>query len=416
MLHQHNVQFEKLVKKEDFEAAHEMLDAQYSKLKAMLEENENHRKGLKSRFKQVVGKNMFSPIGSDTPSTPPTFIERPSSSVTALFPPPGVPKRKVGEEEEDRLLKLPPSVGGGGEADSTKANDDVEDETGTPEFGVTFSKLTLEAQKDLEKRVRDQEFLIQMLELDIVQKTRMLDHLRAGMLSYRSMGMRKPSHSDRELRMRINDGEDIKVKPCEVVRALVFDCGTSETKALLYTYERSKACQVTIEQIVLKGDGGSTKRSGVIEHILNRTWRKNVVKDFSDLYLEATSRNKSNTHGESGTGLDFCIVGASAWARKKYDDVATNNEKNRLMYELRESGLFPKIFAQEDESSFELLATIYAFYMARETGMIGHREEFKGVLGSGGGSGATRGRPGVVGPRGVRDGRARRHRRRVRRR
>ena len=172
------------------------------------------------------------------------------------------------------------------------------------------------------------------------------------------------------------------------IRALVFDCGTSETKALLYTYDRSKDCPVTMKEIRLDDEDKKKKRPGVIDHIVASppTWETGVIEKFSNLYLKATSMASDPDSKKHQKGLDFCIVGASAWARKHYKSTKLNDEKNQLMYRLRESGLFPKIFVQRDESFFELLATIFAFSLGKATGMIAKEHAFGGVLGSGGGS------------------------------
>ena len=244
--------------------------------------------------------------------------------------------------------------------------------------------MPYEMQQRLEGQVTSQKIRIEELEEEIAQKSQLLDILKSGLKTYKSYGARKPSKSQRELEYQILSGDlDTPVPPTKV-KALVFDCGTSETKAILYTYmENSKGCDVSMEEVHLDDEDPKSKRPGVIEAIEGGKIDE-VVEKFSNLYLQATKSNVKSHH--EMTGLDFCIVGASAWARKLYENQKTNQDKNRLLYELRENGLFPKIFPQSDESAFELLATLLAFTSAKKMGMIPKHYVFGGVLGSGGGS------------------------------
>lgn len=226
--------------------------------------------------------------------------------------------------------------------------------------------MPFEMQQKLEGQVTSQKIRIEELEEEIAQKSQLLDILKQGLKTYKSYGARKPSKSQRELEYLLMSGEKASPIPPTKVKALVFDCGTSETKAILYTYmENKNGCDISMEEVHLDDEDKKQKRPGVIEAIEAGTTDE-VVEKFSNLYLQATKSN-SKSHHES-TGLDFCIVGASAWARKLYENHKVNQDKNRLLYELRENGLFPKIFPQSDESAFELLATLLAFTSAKKIG------------------------------------------------
>ncbi|MDC3321430.1 hypothetical protein OAV88_02400 [bacterium] len=246
-------------------------------------------------------------------------------------------------------------------------------------------RMSFDLQQRLEGQVTSQKMRIEELEEEIAQKSQLLDILKSGLKTYKSYGARKPSKTQREMDFMFMSGKNPPSLPATKVRALVFDCGTSETKALLYTYtNNSKGCDISLEEVYLDNEAKGTKRPGVIEAIESGTI-DDVVETFSNLYLQATkSDGKSKTH--EMTGLDFCIVGASAWARKLYTNLKVNQDKNILLYELRENGLFPKIFPQSDESAFELLATLLAFTSGKKVGMIPMDFVFSGVLGSGGGS------------------------------
>lgn len=268
-------------------------------------------------------------------------------------------------------------------------------------------RMSVEDSDALQRRVEKQKKLIERLRQEISERTAMLENLRSGLRTYKSLGMtRKPSHAEREEAMstgstvieiraeakhdamHFGDDESSKTDMTRrVVRALVFDCGTSETKALLFKYDSKRECKISMCEVHLDQEPKGMKRPGVIEYITNQTWDEGVVDTFSALYLKATAmQDEESGSSQHGGGLDFCIVGASAWARKLYERDELNIDKNRLLHELRESGLFPKIFPQKDESSFELLATMYAFSEGQNTGMIKESETFTGVLGSGGGS------------------------------
>lgn len=163
------------------------------------------------------------------------------------------------------------------------------------------------------------------------------------------------------------------------MNGLVFDCGTNETKALLYTYKQGSVCDIQMKEIKSK----SGWRDGIVMHLIKGTDLSFLTEKFTELYLETCDMigNKSKE-----SALDFCIIGASSWARKFNGDTELSKRKNEFMQKLRNGGFWPVIFNQNEESHFELLATIFGFSIAQNVNMIPRYLTFGGVLASGGGS------------------------------
>jgi len=185
--------------------------------------------------------------------------------------------------------------------------------------------------------------------------------------------MRSPTSKDLETRLlKIHGEEDIQ-DPCnsDVVNGLVFDCGTNETKSILYTLKNN--------QIQMKEVNNNGWREGVSMHLMKDTPLSFLLEKFEEAYIEACESVPE-------LRLDFCIVGASSWARKFSESASITKRKNQFMQELRDNGFFPCIFHQNEESHFELLATIFGFSVAQLERMISPKIVFGGVLASGGGS------------------------------
>jgi len=152
--------------------------------------------------------------------------------------------------------------------------------------------------------------------------------------------------------------------------AVVFDCGTGETKCLLYRYTDTNRCEVSLEEI--------HNGEAIIDLIKKETPLSDIVKQMTDKYRKAVDINKKQ--------VDYNIVGASSWARKVYETKEINRKKDNLLFEFAEEGLYPKILTQREECNFELLAVIYIFTIAVEAKMIDGKKKLSGVLASGGGS------------------------------
>ena len=154
---------------------------------------------------------------------------------------------------------------------------------------------------------------------------------------------------------------------CSVV---VFDCGTGETKCVLYQYRKGKDdCDITFKEI--------RKFNAVTDHIKKKTGDE-LLKLFEEKYTDAVTANEKP--------VDYCTIGATSWARKVYPDPNINNEKNRLMSKLRKKGFFPTILNQKEESFDKILLALYAFRIAQKAKLIDINQSFSGVLASGGGS------------------------------
>ena len=187
-------------------------------------------------------------------------------------------------------------------------------------------------------------------------------------------GIRTPTKKELENRLlKIHQNKFSIRLPERSTTGLVFDCGTNETKAILYTLKNG---HIQMREINSK-DGW---REGVAPHLIKGTPTSFLLKKFEEIYIKACESI------DTQEALDFCVVGASSWARKFSKDVNLTEKKNKFMHELRDNGFFPCIFRQDEESHFELLATVYSFSLAQMYSMIPKHLKFGGVLASGGGS------------------------------
>ena len=92
------------------------------------------------------------------------------------------------------------------------------------------------------------------------------------------------------------------VECAKEARALIFDCGTGESKALICKYDSSRRNGSFRQDADRTPEQNALMKSGVIDHIEEKDWNENVVGLFSDLYVNVAGKKS----------LDFCVVGASA--------------------------------------------------------------------------------------------------------
>lgn len=188
---------------------------------------------------------------------------------------------------------------------------------------------------------------------------------------------------------------DVENKNKKEKTALVFDCGTGETKAILYKYKPDAEIEISATKVGLKDDDEDNPFEAVIDGIESCDNMDDEQTDeklqamagtMSEVYCKACEYNGKDSGKTDGKKIDYVIVGASAWARKCYSNERITRIKNEFMLLLANQGLFPRVFNQADEAGFERLSTIYAFSCLQDTGVIDPEEKFCGVLAAGGGS------------------------------
>jgi len=189
-------------------------------------------------------------------------------------------------------------------------------------------------------------------------------------------------------------------------RALVFDCGTGETKAILLEYDASRTgAKVSVKE--------AAKAPAVLDFLTgqsifdNKDYMKKLHKcrDKGDLskvakleanpffFLKKPPRTPSDAEGTlvSDHFVQFCeeqhslndanttMIGSSAWHRAAQTDYNRGAEAEALVTRLTESGLLCKKLEHLQEAYFEATAVAYAAFQLKVP-------KVDAVMGSGGGS------------------------------
>jgi len=189
-------------------------------------------------------------------------------------------------------------------------------------------------------------------------------------------------------------------------RALVFDCGTGETKAIMLEYDASrKGAKVSVHE--------AGKAPAVLDFLLNesifdnkdymkRLHKANAKGDKEKIakleanpffFLKKPPRTPSDAHGTLMTDhfVQFCeeqaagnqanttMIGSSAWHRAAQSDYDRGDEAEALVNRLTEAGLLCKKLEHLQEAYFEATAVAYAAFQLEVP-------KVDAVIGSGGGS------------------------------